>query len=55
MLTSGVVLVDQIRTIHRFSRLFDIIESAPPEVIAEVRGRLAALLGFGADPPIVEG
>jgi mRNA interferase MazF len=43
--TAGMVLVDQIRTIDR-RRMFDIIERAPGSVIAEVRGRLAALLRF---------
>jgi mRNA interferase MazF len=44
--TRGVVLVDQVRTIDRSQRLFGIIESAPEEVLREVRGRLAALLGI---------
>ena len=46
MITTGMVLVDQIRTIDRTRRMFDIIEHAPDAVIAEVRGRLAALLRF---------
>jgi len=46
--TRGVVLVDQIRAIERAERMFDIIERAPNELLAEVRGRLAALLGFDA-------
>ena len=44
--TSGVVLVDQIRTIDRSLRMFDRIERVPTDVLAEVRGKLAALLGF---------
>ena len=44
--TDGAVLVDQIRAIDRNARMFDIIERAPTKVVAEVRGRLAALLGF---------
>jgi mRNA interferase MazF len=44
MITSGMVLVDQIRTIDRTQRMFKIIEHAPDAVIAGVRGRLAALL-----------
>ena len=48
LLTSGVVLVDQIRTIDRAERLFRIIEQAPSEVVAEVRARVAALVGLGA-------
>jgi mRNA interferase MazF len=42
--TQGVVLVDQIRTIHRGQRLFAIIETVPEEVLAQLRGKLAALL-----------
>ena len=44
MITSGMVLVDRIRTIDRTQRMFKIIEHAPDAVIADVRGRLAALL-----------
>jgi mRNA interferase MazF len=44
MITTGMVLVDQIRTIDRTQRMFKIIEHAPDAVIADVRGRLAALL-----------
>jgi hypothetical protein len=44
MITTGMVLVDQIRTIDRTQRMFEIIEHAPHSVVADVRGRLAALL-----------
>jgi mRNA interferase MazF len=44
MVTTGMVLVDQIRTIDRTQRMFKIIERPPDAVIADVRGRLAALL-----------
>jgi mRNA interferase MazF len=44
--TRGTVLVDQVRTIERAERIFAIIERAPAELLAEVRGRLAALLEF---------
>jgi mRNA interferase MazF len=44
MITIGTVLVDQIRTIDRAQRMFKIIERAPDAVVADVRGRLAALL-----------
>ena len=44
--TTGVVLVDQVRTIDRPERMFDFIERAPDGLLAEVRGLLAALLGF---------
>ncbi len=45
--TRGVVMIDQIRTIDRTQRLFDILEAAPAELLVEVRGRLATLLGLG--------
>ena len=44
--TRGTVLVDQVRTIERGDRMLSIIERVPSDVLAEVRGRLAALLGF---------
>lgn len=50
--TNGAVLVDQVRTIDRANRMFAIIERAPPELLAEVRGRLALLLGFDIVPSI---
>jgi mRNA interferase MazF len=43
--TTGMVLVDQVRSIDRSKRMFDVIETVPVAVIAEVRGRLLALLG----------
>src|SRR5262245_39953482 len=43
--TRGAVLVDQVRAIERSERMF-IIVRAPAALVAEVRGRLAALLGF---------
>jgi mRNA interferase MazF len=46
MKIKGSVLVDQVRTIDRQDRMFDIIERVPAEVLSEVRGRLAALLEF---------
>ena len=42
--TQGVVLVDQIRTIHRGQRLFEIVETVPNQVLIEMSGKLAALL-----------
>jgi mRNA interferase MazF len=44
--TRGTVLVDQMRAIDRAGRMFEIIERAPAELLAEVRGRLAGLLQF---------
>jgi len=51
--TVGVVMVDQIRAIERGARIFAIIEHAPSDLMSEVRGRLAALLGFDfMSPPV---
>lgn len=47
--TTGYVLVDQIGTVHRTSRLFEFIETAPPVLVGEVRGRLVALLGIALE------
>jgi mRNA interferase MazF len=44
--TKGVVLVDQVRAIDRTERMFGTIETVPADVIAEVRAKLAALLGI---------
>jgi mRNA interferase MazF len=44
--TYGAVLVDQVRAIDRAGRMFGVIERVPAELLAEVRGRLAVLLGF---------
>ena len=46
MRTRGAVLVDQVRSIERSERMFDIIERAPNEVLVAVQKRLAGLLGF---------
>jgi mRNA interferase MazF len=45
----GVILVDQVRMIHRPSRLFDPIGALPQSVLGQVRGILATLAGLG--PP----
>lgn len=47
--TKGWVLVDQVRTVERADRMFDWIETVPAELLAEVRGRLAALLNIYVD------
>jgi mRNA interferase MazF len=52
--TRGAVLVDQIRTIDRALRVFEVIERAPTELLSEVRGRLAALLQFDVISPSVD-
>jgi mRNA interferase MazF len=53
--TRGSVMVDQVRVVERADRMFGIIETAPEQLLSDVRGRLAALLGFdvvmsGAQP-----
>lgn len=42
----GVVLVDQVRTVDRARRVFDVIDRVPPEVMDEVRAKLAVLVGI---------
>lgn len=44
--TKGVVLVDQVRAVERSERLFDFIERAPEALLAQVQGKLAALIGI---------
>lgn len=46
MKTSGAVLADQPRTVHREGRGFRFIERAPDAVLAEVRAIVAAILGM---------
>jgi mRNA interferase MazF len=49
--TQGSVMVDQIRALDRLSRNFQLIEKAPPTLLAEVRARLAALLQISGQQP----
>ncbi len=46
MKTNGMIMVDQVRSIDRAERLFDIIEKAPVQIVRDVRGKLAVLLGI---------
>ncbi|MCD0419533.1 type II toxin-antitoxin system PemK/MazF family toxin [Rubrivivax sp. JA1024] len=46
MRTRGAVQIDQIRTIHRSSRMLRIVERAPDSLLEEVRARLGTLLGI---------
>ncbi|MBB5047236.1 mRNA interferase MazF [Rhodopseudomonas rhenobacensis] len=46
MKTKGMIMVDQVRSIDRAERLFDIIEQAPAQIVDDVRGKLAVLLGI---------
>ena len=45
----GAVLVDQVRSIDRDARILRSLGFVPVIVLAEVRGRLAALLSFMTD------
>jgi mRNA interferase MazF len=49
--TQGAVLVDQVRAVDRAQRVFATIEIAPGDVVAQVRAKLAALLGI--DPGVL--
>lgn len=42
----GAVLVDQVRSLDRSSRIIRSLGTAPQEVVADVRGKLRALLGL---------
>jgi mRNA interferase MazF len=43
---SGAVLVDQVKSVDRWIRGCDIVGLVPASVMADIRGRLAALLGI---------
>lgn len=43
---SGAVLVDQVKCVDRWARGCDIVGAVPHDVMADIRGRLAALLGI---------
>jgi mRNA interferase MazF len=49
---SGAVLVDQIKSVDRWRRGCDIVGVVPEPVMADIRGRLASLLGIAVAPPI---
>lgn len=49
MKTSGFVLADQIRTLHRSERGFRFIESAPEHVLRDVRVVVGELIGISRD------
>ncbi len=44
---TGVVLSDQVKSIDWEARSIDVVEMAPPEVVARVLGMIAALLELG--------
>jgi mRNA interferase MazF len=43
---SGAVLVDQVKSVDRWARGCDIVGIVPEPVMADIRGRLASLLGI---------
>jgi mRNA interferase MazF len=43
---SGVILVDQIRSVDRSVRYMEIVGQAPPDVLDEIDARLAPLLSL---------
>ena len=45
---SGAVLVDQVKSVDRWTRGYDIVGIVPEPVMADIRGRLASLLGIAA-------
>jgi mRNA interferase MazF len=49
--TEGSVLVDQIRTVERQDRMFNLIERVPVDVLRAVHRNLAALFGFDINEP----
>jgi mRNA interferase MazF len=50
---SGAVLVDQVKSVDRWARGCDIVGVVPNDVMADIRGRLAALLGIATAPGLV--
>jgi len=43
---SGAVLVDQVKSVDRWARGCDVVGVVPEPVMADIRGRLAALIGI---------
>lgn len=43
---SGAVLVDQVKSLDRWKRGCDIVGIVPDDVMSDIRGRLASLLGI---------
>lgn len=42
----GAVLVDQVKSVDRWARGCDVVGRVPEDVMADIRGRLASLLGI---------
>ena len=47
---TGAVMADQIRMVDHELRVFGYIDTLPPGTVAEVRARLAVLIGVAAGP-----
>jgi mRNA interferase MazF len=47
---SGAVLVDQVKSVDRWARGCEIVGIVPDAVMADIRGRLATLIGIAAVP-----
>lgn len=43
---AGEIMVDQVRSIDRVERMFEIVESAPAQTMRDVRIKLATMLGI---------
>jgi mRNA interferase MazF len=44
--TEGIILLDQLRTVDRRYRMFDVVERIPQVTLIEVHRKLASLLGI---------
>jgi mRNA interferase MazF len=44
--TVGEIMIDQVRSIDRAERMFDMVEKVPAPVVRDVRTKLAVLLGI---------
>ncbi len=51
---SGAVLVDQVKSVDRWARGCDIVGIVPQSVMADIRGRLASLLGIEVAGQVAE-
>ena len=51
---SGAVLVDQVKSVDRWARGCNIVGIVPQSVMADIRGRLASLLGIEVAGQVAE-
>ncbi len=47
--TVGEIMIDQVRSIDRAERMFETIEKAPDQILHDVRGKLAVMVGIDVD------